>query len=111
MHLRLLLLLMVVTISCLATGQDAQSNLTPVQHKLLEASFEKVWRTVKKRHFDPKLGGLNWKKNRKEYRPRIIRAKTMNEGRAIINEILTQADLLEGKDPVLEQAVSWLLSQ
>ena len=88
MYLRRLLLLMVVIIFCLAARQDAQSNLTPVQHKQLDASFEKVWRTVKQRHFDPKLGGLNWKKIRKEYRPRIIRAKTMNEGRAIINEML-----------------------
>ena len=88
MYLRRLLLTIFTSICCLVAGQDVSSGLTPVQHKQLAASFEKVWLTVKDKHFDPGLGGLNWKKTRREFRPRIKRAKTMDEGRAIINEML-----------------------
>ena len=40
-------------------------------------SFEVVWKTVRDRHFDPKLGGINWQAVHDELRPKVERAKTM----------------------------------
>ena len=47
-------------------------------------SFETVWRTVRDRHPDPKLNGLNWQTVRAEARPRIVRARSMSEVREIL---------------------------
>ena len=45
-------------------------------------SFEVVWKTVRDRHFDPKLGGINWQAVHDELRPKVERAKTMADARA-----------------------------
>lgn len=51
-------------------------------------SFEQVWTTIRDRHWDPKLGGLDWQKIRQELRPRVEQAATAEEARAIIREML-----------------------
>jgi carboxyl-terminal processing protease len=51
-------------------------------------SFEVVWKTVRDRHFDPKLGGLNWQSVHDELRPKVDRARTMAEARAVMNDAL-----------------------
>jgi carboxyl-terminal processing protease len=51
-------------------------------------SFEVVWKTVRDRHFDPKLGGLNWQAVHDELRPKVERAKTMAEARAVMSEAI-----------------------
>ncbi len=47
-------------------------------------SFEVVWKTVRDRHFDPKLGGLNWQAVHDELRPKVEQAKTMADARAVM---------------------------
>ncbi|HWQ53902.1 MAG TPA: S41 family peptidase [Bryobacteraceae bacterium] len=51
-------------------------------------SFDQVWNTIRDRHWDPKLGGLDWQKVREELRPRIEQAATAEEARAILREML-----------------------
>lgn len=51
-------------------------------------SFELVWSTVRDRHFDPRLGGLDWQAVHDELRPRVERAKTTAEARAVMSEAL-----------------------
>ena len=51
-------------------------------------SFEAVWKTVRDRHFDPKLGGLDWQAVHDELRPKVERAKTTAEARAVMTEAL-----------------------
>jgi carboxyl-terminal processing protease len=51
-------------------------------------SFETVWRTVRDRHFDPKLGGLDWQAVHDELRPKVERAKSITEARAVMQEAI-----------------------
>ena len=53
-------------------------------------SFEQVWRTVRDRHPDPGLNGLNWQAIHDEVRPKIEAAKSMDEVRGILNEMLAR---------------------
>jgi carboxyl-terminal processing protease len=42
-------------------------------------SFDIVWTTIRDRHFDPELGGLDWEAIRDEYRPRVEQAADRGE--------------------------------
>ena len=53
-------------------------------------SFDYVWKTVKEKHWDPDLGGLDWDAVRREFRPLVERAKTAEEARAAMNRILAR---------------------
>jgi len=66
----------------------AQDSFDADQKRLLLASFEEVWTTVKDRHYDPELGGLDWQAVYERYRPRIESSSSMDEGRNIMNEML-----------------------
>jgi carboxyl-terminal processing protease len=51
-------------------------------------SFEVVWRTVRDRHPDPKLNGLNWQAIHDSTRPAIEKAQSMAEVRRILTSML-----------------------
>ncbi len=54
------------------------------------ASFDKVWTTIRDRHWDPKLGGLDWNAIKAELRPRVERATTVAEARGVMREMLAR---------------------
>ena len=56
--------------------------LTPDQRKLNLDSFEIVWQTIRDKHWDPKLGGLDWQAVHDELRPKVEAATTMEQARA-----------------------------
>jgi carboxyl-terminal processing protease len=64
------------------------AQLTPEQKQLNTASFEKVWTTIRDKHWQTQPGGLNWQAVHEEFRPRIDRAETTDQARAIIREML-----------------------
>ena len=69
----------------------ATTQAVVVDPRLLNIqSFNVVWQTVKDNHFDPTLGGLDWDAVRNELRPRIERAATIAEGRAVLREMLAR---------------------
>jgi len=53
-----------------------------------DQSFELVWSTVKEKHFDPTLGGLDWDKVRQQYLPKAAAAKTDSQFYAVLREML-----------------------
>jgi carboxyl-terminal processing protease len=53
-----------------------------------QETFDIVWRTVKEKHFDPTLGGLDWDKIREQYAPRAAAAKTNNELYDVLRQML-----------------------
>jgi carboxyl-terminal processing protease len=63
----------------------AGQSVTPSAN--IEA-FEKVWTTVRDKHWDPKLGGLDWQAVHDELRPKVEAAKTDEAVRAILNDML-----------------------
>jgi carboxyl-terminal processing protease len=53
-----------------------------------QRTFEIVWRTVKEKHFDPTLGGLDWDKVREQYAPRVAAARSDQELYRALQEML-----------------------
>ncbi len=65
-------------------------RLTPAGREAQIASFEYVWKTVREKHWDPKLNGIDWQRVHDELRPKIERAKTAAEARGIISAMLAR---------------------
>ena len=51
-------------------------------------TFDIVWRTVKEKHFDPTLGGLDWDKVREQYAPRASAAKSGGAFYEVLRQML-----------------------
>src|SRR6266545_2481641 len=68
-------------------GAAGQTAPAPERKADIE-SFEKVWTTVRDKHWDPKLGGVDWQAVHDELRPRVEAAKTADEVRAILNDMV-----------------------
>lgn len=51
-------------------------------------SFEKVWTTIRDKHWQVKPGGLDWQAIHEEYRPRVEKAATHDEAVALMQEML-----------------------
>lgn len=52
------------------------------------AAFDEVWRTIADTHYDPSFNGVDWPSVKAELRPRAERARTPDEVRETINEML-----------------------
>ena len=78
--------------ACLAGGlaycavaelQEAPRASRPAQdqrQRNLE-SFDLVWRTIRDRHYDPELGGVDWEAAREKYRPMVEASPSVAEAR------------------------------
>lgn len=64
--------------------------LTAGARDLQLASFDQVWATVRERHWDPALGGVDWDAARAELRPRVEAARTADEARTALTELLAR---------------------
>jgi len=51
-------------------------------------SFEKVWTTIRDKHWQVKPGGLDWQAIHDEYRPRVEKAASHDDARAVMQEML-----------------------
>ncbi|HUA61128.1 MAG TPA: S41 family peptidase [Verrucomicrobiae bacterium] len=72
----------------LSVAAFAQPTLSPAQRQLNIESFEQVWKTVREKHWDPKLNGVDWQAVHDELRPAIEKAATMDEARDIMSDML-----------------------
>jgi carboxyl-terminal processing protease len=70
---------LLAALACAAQTGERQLNLD---------SFEKVWRTVRDKHWDPKINGLDWQAIHDELRPKVEAARTTVEARAVISSML-----------------------
>ena len=66
------------------------AELTPAQKTQTMESFETVWRTVRDRHPDPKLNGLDWQAVHDSTKPRIAKAQSLDEVRSLLTEMLAK---------------------
>jgi carboxyl-terminal processing protease len=75
---------------CLAgcSAAPKAAALTPDERRLDVESFDYVWSTVRDRHFDPTLGGLDWNAVRAELRPRVERATTRDDARDVLVDLV-----------------------
>jgi carboxyl-terminal processing protease len=51
-------------------------------------TFDAAWTEVRDRHFDPTLNGVDWDAVRDELRPRALQARTTDELRAVLRDML-----------------------
>lgn len=65
-----------------------EKPLDAEQRALAVASFDKVWETVRDRHYDPKLGGVDWDGAKTELRPRVEAATTASQARGVMTELV-----------------------
>jgi len=72
----------------LAPLVSAATPLSPEQRRLNLESFEYVWKTVRDKHWDPKIGGIDWQAVHDELRPRMEAAETAEEGRTVTEAML-----------------------
>ncbi len=78
---------------CAAPGRAAEPLLTEEERQRNVESFDVVWQTVRDRHWDPSLGGLDWEAVRAELRPRVEQARTTAEARSIMSDALSRLNL------------------
>lgn len=60
--------------------------MTAVDREQAIASFDKVWKTINDRHYDPGHNGVDWDAVRVELRPEVEAATTMSEARAVMRK-------------------------
>src|SRR5262247_3403363 len=53
-----------------------------------QKTFEIVWRTVKEKHFDPAMGGVDWDKAHETYASRVAAVKSDRELYPLLQEML-----------------------
>ena len=85
MRLRFAPLVLASAFAGVSAGQPA---LTPAQRQLNIDSFEQVWKTVRDKHWDPKLNGVDWQAVHEELRPKVEKAATMEEAREAMSNML-----------------------
>lgn len=73
-----------------APAPNVVGGLTAVEKNagIHQQTFDVVWRTVKEKHFDPTLGGLDWDKVRQQYEPRLAGLKTDAELYKLLQQML-----------------------
>lgn len=69
-------------------GVPGSAQLTAEQRRLGLESFEKVWTTVRDKHWEKNPGGLDWQAIHQEFLPRVEAAQSMSEIRAALGEML-----------------------
>lgn len=86
----LLAALALALLGCAAPQRPGSQRLTPQQQALYAESFDEVWTTVRDKHWDPTLNGVDWDAAKAELRPRIQAASTANQARGILEELLSR---------------------
>ena len=71
-------------------SQLKPAQLSPKQKAENLESFEVVWRTVRDRHPDPKLNGLNWQAIHDSTKPAVEKAQSMQEVRLVLTAMLAK---------------------
>lgn len=65
------------------------SAQTDDMRQLNVESFDYVWKTIRDKQWDPKLGGLDWAAVRERLRPEMEKARTQEEARAVMTQMLS----------------------
>ncbi len=61
---------------------------TETSSDVRQQTFDIVWKTVKEKHFDPTLGGLDWDKVRQQYQPKVAELNSNAELYRLLQQML-----------------------
>jgi carboxyl-terminal processing protease len=78
---------LITVLACTSVSAD-KTALTAEQRRVNLESFDYVWNTVRDKHWDPRLGGLDWQAVRDELRPKVENATTQDQARDAMSEML-----------------------
>ncbi len=73
-----------------ACPAPVHAELTAEETRLNVESFEYIWRTIRDQHFDPTLGGLDWRAVHDEFRPLVEGAETTAEARSAMRGMIAK---------------------
>lgn len=76
--------------ACIAGALCATTVVSAQRSAAALTAFDEVWQTVNDSFFDPTFGGQSWTAVRDELRPRVERAASDDDARAIIREMLAR---------------------
>ncbi|MGE3167189.1 MAG: S41 family peptidase [Planctomycetota bacterium] len=65
-------------------------SLSPAEMRRFEESFEYVWTTIRDRHWDPEIGGVDWQAVHDELLPDLRSATSVDEARGVLVEMLAR---------------------
>lgn len=68
-------------------------KMTDARRQLHVQSFDQVWQTVRDKHYDATLNGVDWNAVRDQLRPMIAQAKTDDDVRDILSDMLSRLGL------------------
>jgi len=90
----LIIALGLFSFSSVAAVQIQPQESTLSQERLQEhiESFEYIWNSVKTKHWDPDLNGVDWDQARADLLPKVQGATSDNEARAAMNELLERLE-------------------
>ncbi len=71
-------------------GLPLLGQSTPAEHQLDLDSFEKVWTTIRDKHWETSPGGLDWPKIHDEFRPKAEQTETRDQARAVMRGMLAK---------------------
>jgi carboxyl-terminal processing protease len=80
--------LAIVGVASCAADAGEEGSLSDEQRALNAESFDYVWTTIRDKHFDPDLMGVDWDAVRDELRPRAESAETMRGARRAMDEMI-----------------------
>ncbi len=69
------------------------AQLTPEQKARNIESFEQVWSTIRDKHWDNSFASGNWKQVHDELLPRVQAARSMEEARGVISDMIGRVHL------------------
>lgn len=78
----------VFVLSAAAAGISNGQSLTPAERTANIEAFEQVWQTVRDKHWDPKLNGVDWQAIHDELWPKIESAKDIGAARDVLNDMI-----------------------
>ncbi len=79
--------------TALAVSPMAEPAMTDAELRIHVESFDYVWTTVRDKHFDPELGGVDWTAVRDELRPTLAAATSIDDVRATLEDLLSRLEL------------------
>jgi carboxyl-terminal processing protease len=74
--------LVITLLTGIVSGQVSQPDRLKI--------FDKVWKTVNEKYYDPNLNGVDWNKWREVYRPRIETAKGDSEFYSLVKQMVSE---------------------
>ncbi len=87
-HRAALARLLVVAVVFLLAFNSISAQTENSSPEIRRKTFEKVWKTVDEKYFDPNFGGVDWKAVHERYAPQVANAKTDAEFYDLMKQML-----------------------